>query len=103
MHQLIANALLAASIYALVGFGFALVYRSSRFFHFAHGLIFTAGPYLAFCFLTTFELPLIYSIVLALGSATLLGCVVELLVYRPLRRADGSPLILLLASLGFYI
>ena len=103
MQQLIANSILAASVYALVGTGFALIYRSSHFFHFAHGLMCTAGAYLAFIFNTQLRMSLPTSFFLAVGFSTLLGCIIEASVYRPLRRKGASSIILLLASLGIYI
>lgn len=103
MQQLIANALFAASIYALVGVGFALVYRCGRFFHFAHGVIVTGGAYACFFLLDRLELPLAIAAPFGIAFATLVGCAVELVVYNPLRRVGGSSLGLLLASLGVYI
>ena len=83
--------------------GFAVVYSTFRFFHFAHGIIFTAGAYFAFLFIAWFGLSLVVSVVLAVALAAVLGCSIELAVYRPLRRRAASPLILLLASLGVYL
>lgn len=103
MQQLIANALLAASIYALVGVGFALVYRCGRFFHFAHGVILTTGAYACFLLGSRYGFPLALAAPSGIVLATALGCAVELLIYRPLRRVSSSPLALLLASLGVYI
>ncbi len=41
--QLFINGIIAAGIYALVGLGFALIYNTTRFFHFAHGVVYAAG------------------------------------------------------------
>jgi len=46
--QLTLNGIIAGSIYALVGLGFALIYRSVRFFHFAHGVVYAVGAYTAY-------------------------------------------------------
>ena len=43
LNQLIVNGIIAGSIYTLVAVGFAVIYRTIRFFHFAHGVVFTAG------------------------------------------------------------
>ncbi|PXF59354.1 MAG: branched-chain amino acid ABC transporter permease [Deltaproteobacteria bacterium] len=103
MAQLIANSLYVASIYTIIALGFALIYQVSHFFHFAHGVVFTAGAYLTFLFKICFGYPFFFSIVVAIGFSAILGCLIEISIYRPLRRKDASSLILLLASLGIYI
>lgn len=87
----------------LVAIGFAIVFRATRFFHFAHGIVFTAGAYFTFLFKTWLGFPLFFSILLAIPLSTLLGCLMEVAVYLPLRRKGASPLVFLLASLGMYI
>ncbi|MDI6781018.1 MAG: hypothetical protein QME49_02755 [bacterium] len=42
------NGLIAGSIYALVALGVTVIYRTVSFFHFAHGIVYTAGAYLAY-------------------------------------------------------
>jgi branched-chain amino acid transport system permease protein len=42
LPQLLVNGLIAGSIYALVALGFGLIYATTRFFHFAHGAVYTA-------------------------------------------------------------
>ena len=103
ISQLILNAVLTGSVYVLVALGFALIYGTTRFFHFAHGVVFTAGAYFTFLFKTWLGFPLSISILLAILLSTLLGCLMELSAYRPLRRKGASSLLLLLASLGMYI
>lgn len=46
--QLIINGLIAGSIYTLVALGFTVIYRTVKFFHFAHGVVYTAGAYFAY-------------------------------------------------------
>ncbi len=46
--QLLWNGVLTGSIYALTALGFALIYRTVRFFHFAHGAVYTVGAYCAY-------------------------------------------------------
>ena len=42
------NGFIAGSIYALIALGFAVIYRTVKFFHFAHGVVYAAGSYLAY-------------------------------------------------------
>ncbi len=103
IRQVIANALVAGALYGLVALGFSLVLRICKFFHFAHGVIFAAGAYLILLFTVRLEIPFLLSIFLAIAACTLLGCLIEISVYRLLRNKNSSSLILLLASLGVYI
>ena len=48
LPQLLLNSLIAGSIYALIALGFAVIYRTVKFFHFAHGVVYTCGAYLAY-------------------------------------------------------
>jgi len=101
--QLLANALIAASIYGLVALGFGLIYSTTRFFHFAHGAIYTSAAYLGFLFAVWcgFRFPLAFT--LAIGAASLLGVLIEIGVYRRLRRNNATSIVLLLSSLGVLI
>lgn len=102
-NQLLLNGILAASIYALVGLGFALIYNTTRFFHFAHGVVYTAGAYFTYALSVLMGLPLFLSIIISVGLTTLLGILMEISIYRPLRKKEANSLVLLIASLGIYI
>ena len=47
-NQLLLNGIIAGSIYALIALGFTVIYKTVRFFHFAHGVVYTAGAYFAY-------------------------------------------------------
>jgi len=49
-NQLLLNGIIAGSIYALIALGFTVIYKTVRFFHFAHGVVYTAGAYCAYSF-----------------------------------------------------
>ena len=101
--QIIANALISSAAYLLVGLGFSIIYTTVRFFHIAHGIVFTFGAYTAFTLLTKFEFPLAAAFFVAIIASMVLGLGIDCFVYRPLRRKGGHPLVLLLVSLGIYI
>src|SRR3989337_424101 len=99
--QLLLNGLIAGSIYALVALGFGLIYSTSRFFHFAHGAVYAVGAYLTYvCWLS--GLSLYAAIPLAVIGTSILGSLLDIGVYRPLRNKGASSLILLIASLGLF-
>lgn len=103
MNQIIANALVAGSIYSLVAIGFSFVWSTARFFHFAHGGIFSASAYTTYWATKLLRLPVVAGIVIGIFAGALLGVVAEAVVYRPLRRRHATPAVLLLSSLGLLI
>jgi len=110
IQQLIVNGIIAGSIYGLVAIGFTIIYRTVKFFHFAHGVVYTIGAYLAYTFINslTHQLPnsltvYITSFLLSVILAAILGIAIDRLVYYPLRRQNASNLIFLLASFGVFI
>lgn len=109
IQQLILNGIIAGSIYALIALGFAIIYRTVRFFHFAHGVVYTAGAYLAY---TIVRLTLdnglgtidwIVACLVGIVGAGVLGILIDRVVYYPLRKQNASNLIFLLASFGVFI
>jgi len=101
--QLVVNILVTASQVTLVAVSFSLIFCTARFFHFAHGIILAAGAYLTFLLSGSLSMPLGVSIVVSVLLCAAIGCLIELGVYRPLRRRGSPELVFLLASLGIYI
>jgi len=101
--QLVGNSIIAGSVYALVGMSFVLGYRVSRFFNLAHAAVFTVGAYTGFTLVRTARIPLPFAAVGAGVVGALLGCALEVAIYRPLRHRGSSALGLLVASLGLYV
>lgn len=103
INQIIANGFIAGSIYALIALGFALIYRTVKFFHFAHGVVYTVGAYLAYTLVRTFMVHPIIGFPVAIILTVLVGIGIDRLVYSPLRKKKASNLIFLLASFGVFI
>ena len=102
-NQLLINGIIAGSIYALIAIGFTVIYRTVRFFHFAHGIVYTAGAYFAYTFFILMHIHFVISFILAVLLASGLGVLINRLVYRPLRHQKASNLIFMLASFGVFI
>jgi len=109
VQQLIVNGIIAGGIYALIAIGFTIIYRTVRFFHLAHGVVYTAGAYLAYSVVRlTFDnrlwtmdwLNLIFACFVGIVGAGVLGVLIDRTVYYPLRKQKASNLIFLLASFG---
>ena len=103
LQQLIINGIIAGSIYALVALGFSVIYRTVKFFHFAHGVVYAAGAYIAYSLIISLGLNPIVSFFLAAVLAGVIGVLIDRMVYWPLRRHKAPNLVFLLASFGVFI
>lgn len=93
--QTLVNSIALGSLYALTALGYTLVYGVLRFINFAHSDVFTVGAWASFVLATTlgfavvdtplYAMPLI--LLAAMGICAALGVTIEVLAYRPLRRA----------------
>jgi branched-chain amino acid transport system permease protein len=103
IQQLVINGIIAGSIYGLIAIGFTVIYRTVKFFHFAHGIVYTAGAYFAYTLIISLHLNFAFSFFLSVILAAILGIAIDRSVYYPLRQQDASNLIFLLASFGVFI
>lgn len=107
VQQLIFNGIIAGSIYALIAIGFTVIYRTVKFFHLAHGVVYTAGAYFAYTMIKSVRVGNFGSwavaILTGIVGAGVLGVLIDRFVYCPLRQQNASNLIFLLASFGVFI
>jgi branched-chain amino acid transport system permease protein len=103
LQQFLVNGIIAGSIYALIAIGFAVIYRTVKFFHFAHGVVYAAGAYFAYTLIISLHLNFAISFFLSIVLASFLGIAIDKFVYYPLRKQKASNLIFLLASFGVFI
>jgi branched-chain amino acid transport system permease protein len=84
LAQILVGGVATGCIYAIVGLGFTLVYRSIRMVNFAQGQVFMAGTFLGLVIANHFELPAV-PLILAVGAiAFIIGLIVEKLIFRRL-------------------
>ena len=102
ISQLIINSIIAGSIYALMAFGFNLIYGATKFFNLAHGVMAAIGGYIVFYFGITLGLDIYLSVAIGVLLAGLIGYGSDKLVYLPLRKRKASNMVLLVASLGVF-
>jgi branched-subunit amino acid ABC-type transport system permease component len=97
--QLIANGIIAGSIYAMFAVGLAMVYGVFKFINFSHGELITWGAYLTLMFSSApIALPIYFAIVPALFITAGIGLAQDRFVFRPLRQSN--PIAVLIASIG---
>lgn len=98
LFQYILSGLSNGAIYALIGFGFAVIFNATGIINFAQGEFVMLGGMLTLFFLVFLNFPLIPSIVLAILISTLIGIAFERLAIRPLKNA--KPLSLIIITIG---
>lgn len=101
--QLLINGLIAGAIYSLVACGFSLIYSTNKFIHFAHGGVIVFSSYIFYTLFALLNLEFYLSCILAIISAGLLGYLINLIIYKPLRKRGSSNSVLLIASFGVLI
>ncbi len=101
--QLIVNGLIAGAIYALVASGFSLIYSTCKFIHFAHGAAVMLAAYLLYLLFSVLGIPIAGAVFLSVAGSVLIGYLMNLLVYRQLRKRKASSVILLIASVALLI
>jgi branched-chain amino acid transport system permease protein len=96
--QLVLSGLVVGSIYALVGLGFVIIYKSSSILNFAQGEFLMLGAYVCVGIFTTAKVPFAAAFLITLGFSALLGVLLERVLLRPM---IGEPIIsVIMLTLG---
>ena len=108
MHwlQQLTNGLALGSIYALIALGYTMVYGVLRFINFAHSDVLMLGAYSAFYLAPKMEavfgpqsaVGTLFIIIAAAAICAVIGILIELLAYRPLR--NRPKLTVLITAIG---
>lgn len=101
--QLLLQGIAAGAGYALIAVGFALIYSTTRTFHFAHGVTYALAAYAYYASVQTLHWHPAVAVVVAACIAVLFGVGVDALVYQPMRRTAASFLTLFAASFGVLV
>jgi branched-chain amino acid transport system permease protein len=98
LFQYILSGLSNGAIYALIGFGFAIIHNATGIINFAQGEFVMLGGMFTIFFLSFFHLPLIPAILLSILFSTMVGIAFERLAIRPLKNA--KPLSMVIITIG---
>ena len=110
LQQLI-NGLALGSIYALIALGYTMVYGVLRFINFAHSDVLMLGAFAAFFFAPAVERIFpqgsfggaIAVVVVAAAICAVIGIVIELLAYRPLRQRPKLTVLITAIGVSLFI
>lgn len=101
--QIILNSIIAGAIYAMIALGFTLIYRTAKFFDIGYGALIAVGGYVTFLLGVQLDLPMWLAIVIGTVGSGIVGVLINIVVYQPLRKRQASNMVMLVASLGVFI
>ena len=101
ISQLLVNGMVTASLYALYGVSWGIIYRTTKIFHFSHHLVFVIAGYTAALVTTDLGLPYGIGLLAATAAAVGLGCSIDAFLYRTLRKLQATQTTTFLSSMGF--
>ena len=99
MTLIIAVGIATGCVYALVGVGYSLIYRTTGIVNFAQGSFVALGGMSAYWLLDVIRLPYPVALILALVLATLSGLLLWVLIVLPIWRRRSEPVSVMMATL----
>lgn len=103
LAQLFLNGLVNGSHYALLALGFGLIFGTTRVTHFAFGPVYALSAYGCWFAASALAAPLWLAMLAGVLTGAVAGVFAYLVVYRPFERKGSTSLVILIASLGFFI
>ena len=97
LAQFLLNGIVAGSVYALIALGFALIFTASRVFHFAHGGVYTLSAFVGYTVLIVLKLHVAAAFVAATAFAALLGVLINVTLYEPMKSGGVSPFVAMIS------
>jgi branched-chain amino acid transport system permease protein len=98
--QQLANGVMLGSTYALVAIGYALVFGVLRVLHLAHGEVFMVGAFVGVQLVILLNVGPFVALIGGLVGAAVLGIILELTAFRPIRMRNGTFLAPIVSSIG---
>jgi branched-subunit amino acid ABC-type transport system permease component len=98
--QLLVDGLVTGAILAIAAVGVSLVYGILRLVNFAHGDYLTFGAYAALLADVTLHLGMIVATLFAMVATAVLAVVLELVLWRPMRRRRAGLLTMFITAIG---
>lgn len=101
--QLLIDGIQLGALYALMAVGFAIIFGSTRVFHYAHGATYIIVGYLFYFAGERLGIPWWIAALLAAGAGVLFGVLLNRFIYRPIQRDEGSFFTVFVASFGISV
>lgn len=90
------------ALYSLIAVGFTLIFGVAGIINLAHGAFYMLGAYLAYTFMTLWEVNVPLSALMAVMGTALIGMLIDRFAIRPMRERHVYVLIITLAFAFFF-
>ncbi len=97
------NGISLGSVYAIIALGYTMVYGIAKMLNFAHGDVIMVGAYICFFAVSSFSLPPLLGVLLAMVVCTMLGMFIERLAYKPLRQAPSLAVLITAIGVSYFL
>ena len=97
------NGISLGSVYAIIALGYTMVYGIAKMLNFAHGDVIMVGAYICFFAVSSFGLPPLLGVLLAMLVCTALGITIERLAYKPLRQAPSLAVLITAIGMSYFL
>lgn len=104
--QSLVNGLNQGAIYALIALGYTMVYGIIRMINFAHGDFIMVGSYTLFYtipLMTNAGMPAWMAVFIAIVICTVVGVLVEVIAYRPVRKAGAMTALITALAMSLFL
>ena len=104
--QSMVNGLNQGAIYALIALGYTMVYGIIRMINFAHGDFIMVGSYTLFYTIPLMiksGMPAWMAVFFAIAVCTTVGITVEIVAYRPVRKAGSMTALITALAMGLFL
>ena len=98
--QQITNGVMLGSTYALVAIGYTLIFGVLRLLHLAHGEVFMVGAFAGLQVVLLWHVGPLLALIGGLLGAAVVGVVIELVAFRPIRKRGNSHLAPIVSTIG---
>ncbi len=90
-------------LYGLLAIGYTMVYGVLRLINFAHGDLLMVSSYIAFFGVVMFHLPWPFAFIIAMALTGLLGILIDLGAYRPIRKSPRISALITAIGISFLL
>lgn len=101
--QVLVSGLAQGAVYALVGLGLTVIYRSTTVLNFMHSESFMLGAFTTLVMVTFWEIPMLVAIPIAVAAVFLVGVLVDKVGFEPLMEAPHLAQVFATIALSFVI
>ena len=101
--QLLVGGIAVGCIYALIGFGYSLIYSASALMSFVQGEVFMLGAYVAFTVYVLYNIPFALAVLIAVAVMFAFGIFLQRGIISPLLKRGAQQIHIVLATIGLSI